>query len=257
MCAFMLSGSQPIVAQPLGPPPQLLPSNSQLASPNPLGSLSLPQTHADTQSLEPITPPIPSGGGAFAVIQLLLSLLDPKIRAQYKLPLPEIPAPPAFQNQFGIGATFVPAEYVWTLKNDRSFYQGGLLFDVAFRPKARVTLDLSLGVLGNVSQNHVEFVANPGIRVYLHKLPQNPRWFHLAPYVAFSALLSIGGSPLDENQTSFYLGGQLGFGLELRFGPTATLHVDIRGLFRGNAEPGTPWVPQAGLITRAGFGFYF
>ncbi len=169
---------------------------------------------------------------------------------------PTFEAPPSlFRNQFGIGVTAFPAQYLWQIKSGLGHYQAGFQLDLSFRHNQRLTFELGLGFTGY--QEHQEFISNLGLRIHIHRLPKDPQKFHLAPYFVLGGNFALGSPPQGSTPTNVYLGGQAGIGLELRFGDQATLHFDVRGLFRGNIEAQTPFALQAGLRTGVGFGFYF
>lgn len=140
-----------------------------------------------------------------------------------------VQAPPAKKRDrkvglhFDVGGTFGP-----------QVLMGGFMGALRFRPKEHVGIDLGAGYYaGNdyLGFDRTEIPVTANVLFFLNPQHKFQFYFLLGPGVSFSRVDQI-----NEIRSMTHIGGQGGFGVELRLAPAFALNADVRGMIRHRVD---------------------
>lgn len=120
---------------------------------------------------------------------------------------------------FDVGGTFGP-----------QVLMGGFMGALRFRPQEHVGIDLGAGYYaGNdyLGFYRTEIPVTANVLFFLNPQHKFQFYFLLGPGVSFGRVDLI-----NEIRTMTHIGGQGGFGIELRLAPAFALNADVRGVIR-------------------------
>jgi hypothetical protein len=124
---------------------------------------------------------------------------------------------------FDVGGTFTP-----------QVSMGGFTGALRFRPKEHIGIDLGSGYFaGNDYQGFysTEIPLTANVLFFLNPQHKFQFYFLLGPGVSFGRV-----DTLDGVRRMTHVGGQGGFGVELRLAPAFALNADVRGVIRHRVD---------------------